>query len=573
MYKNFFGFKERPFKLVPNPEYLYLGRSHEEALAHLNYAVLQGDGFVTITGEVGTGKTTLCRAFLEGLDESAKTAYIFNPKLDSIQLLKAINDEFGIDSGADNTKDLIDALNAFLMGKKRESKNVILIIDEAQNLTRDVLEQLRLLSNLETTRDKLLQIILVGQPELGELLDSPELRQLNQRIAVSCHLTPFDRKETGEYIRHRLNIASVRPTAAFTRSAINAVYRFSGGIARKINLVCDRSLLTAFGLDRKTIDAGIVFAAIRELSAKGGGGKDGFGFLKVKKKWAALAIAGLMGGAIVFYQPVLWDPGKRDANSNLAQNKPPAPPFVKAPVKGDVSKPKLEGKEKARVQAMPSAAVEKNLKDLLKALNGKNSRQTAIAAVMDMWGMKSEIKPWLADIGHDSDFFRLAGIQNGFLIQQVKSDLHLVSRLNLPAVLACNLPEAPFPVYLAVCRREKDVFTLKTGPADPGFEVRAEALSAFYAKTAYIPWKNFFNYTGIMPVNTPEEAMIALKMHIREIGYADIEITPVYDEETKEIIKQIQEKNGLPGDGLIGPLTKIVLYNEIDRLNTPKLGG
>jgi general secretion pathway protein A len=572
MYKNFFGFKERPFKLVPNPEYLYLGRSHEEAMAHLNYAVLQGDGFVTITGEVGTGKTTLCRAFLEGLDESAKTAYIFNPKLDSIQLLKAINDEFGVNSGADNTKDLIDALNAFLMEKKREGKNVILIIDEAQNLTKDVLEQLRLLSNLETTRDKLLQIILVGQPELGELLDSPDLRQLNQRIAVSCHLTPFDRKETGEYIRHRLSIASVRPSAAFRRSAVNAVYRYSGGIARKINLVCDRSLLTAFGLDRKTIDAGIVSAAIRELSAKGGR-NDRFGFLKIKKKWAVLAVAGVIGGAIVFYLPVPWDPGNRDANKSPAQNKPPSISIAKPPAGGDVSNPKPEAKEKPGEPAKPPAADEKNLKDLLKALNGKNSRQTAMTAVMDMWGMKSEIKPWLADMGHDPDFFRLAGLQNGFLIQQVKSDLNLVSRLNLPAVLACDVPGALFPVYLAVCRREKDVFTLKTGPADPGFEVKGEALSVFYAKIAYIPWKNFFNYSGVMPVNTPEEAMIALKMHIREIGYADIEINAVYDGKTKEIIKQIQEKHGLPGDGLIGPLTKIVLYNEIGRLNTPKLGS
>ena len=173
MYKNFFGFKERPFQLLPNPVYLFLSRSHEEALAHLIYAMSQGDGFVEITGEVGTGKTTLCRAFLEKLNENTEAAYIFNPKLDSVQLLKTINDEFGISSEADNSKDLIDTLNAFLMGKKAEGKKAILVIDEAQNLDKDVLEQIRLLSNLETTTSKLLQIILVGQPELGEMLAWP----------------------------------------------------------------------------------------------------------------------------------------------------------------------------------------------------------------------------------------------------------------------------------------------------------------------------------------------------------------------------------------------------------------
>ncbi|MBW2011384.1 MAG: AAA family ATPase, partial [Deltaproteobacteria bacterium] len=191
MYKNFFGFKERPFNLVPDPAYLFLSKSHEEALAHLTYAVVQGDGFVEITGEVGTGKTTLCRAFLESLDDDTKTAYIFNPKLDSIQLLKAINDELGINSDADNTKELIDSLNLFLIEKKTQGKNVILLIDEAQNLTREVLEQLRLLSNLETTKQKLLQVILVGQPELREKLDSHELRQLGQRISLSCQLIPL----------------------------------------------------------------------------------------------------------------------------------------------------------------------------------------------------------------------------------------------------------------------------------------------------------------------------------------------------------------------------------------------
>jgi len=208
MYNAFFGFRERPFQLVPNPAYLFLSKCHEEALAHLIYAISHGDGFVEITGEVGTGKTTLCRVFLEHLDDSTEAAYIINPKLNAVQLLKVINDEFDIDSGPDTIKELIDGLNGFLLQKRKEGKTVLLLIDEAQNLNQEVLEQLRLLSNLETNTKKLLQIILVGQPELDDTLHSHQLRQLGQRITLSCHLRPLSFKETREYIRHRIHIAS-----------------------------------------------------------------------------------------------------------------------------------------------------------------------------------------------------------------------------------------------------------------------------------------------------------------------------------------------------------------------------
>ncbi|MEJ2656705.1 MAG: AAA family ATPase, partial [Desulfobacterales bacterium] len=268
MYKNFFGFNENPFKLVPNPVYLFLSKSHEEALAHLTYAVIQGEGFTEITGEVGTGKTTLCRAFLENLDHHTKAAYIFNPKLDSLQLLKAINDEFGIPSNADNIKDLIDTLNVFLIEQKTKGENTILLIDEAQNLTNEVLEQLRLLSNLETTRHKLLHIILVGQPELKEKLNSYELRQLGQRISLSCQLVPLNFKEVRQYIQHRIHIASEKTSIRFDPAAYRFIYKYSRGIPRLINIVCDRALLTAFGLDQQKITGDIVRTAIRELTGR-----------------------------------------------------------------------------------------------------------------------------------------------------------------------------------------------------------------------------------------------------------------------------------------------------------------
>ena len=304
MYKNFFGFNERPFKLVPNPAYLFLSRSHEEALAHLAYAVIQGEGFIEITGEVGTGKTTLCRAFLEHLDDNTKTAYIFNPNLNSFELLKAINDEFGIPSDADNTKDLIDILNAFLIEQKTQGRNTILLIDEAQNLTNEVLEQLRLLSNLETARHKLLHIILVGQPELKEKLNSHELRQLRQRISLSCRLVPLSFKDVRNYIQHRINVASGKPGIRFADAAYRSIYNYSQGIPRLINIVCDRALLTAFGLDQKEITQKIVRASIRELIDGNDINKNRF-----KKRTKAIlffSIISLIIFMIIYYHPGLF---------------------------------------------------------------------------------------------------------------------------------------------------------------------------------------------------------------------------------------------------------------------------
>ncbi|MBW2412140.1 MAG: AAA family ATPase, partial [Deltaproteobacteria bacterium] len=302
MYEHFFGFKEKPFKLVPNPDYLFLSKSHEEALAHLNYALSQGDGFVEITGEVGTGKTTLCRAFLENLGEDAIAAYIFNPKLGPSQLIKTICDEFGIKYNTDNTKDLIDNLNRFLMYQKTRRKKVILLIDEAQNLSKTVLEQLRLLSNLETSKEKLIQIILVGQPELSDILDSHELRQLGQRITLRYQLSPLNAQETLNYIQYRIDIASQKSGLKFDRAALRPIYKYSRGIPRVINIACDRVLLTAFGLGKRRITGKIARASIKELKSRGVPGK----FAQINLiRIAILAVAALvLLTSTLFHQPL-----------------------------------------------------------------------------------------------------------------------------------------------------------------------------------------------------------------------------------------------------------------------------
>ena len=270
MYYEFFGFREAPFSIAPDPRYLYLSERHKEALAHLMYGVGGQGGFIVITGEVGTGKTTICRCFMEQAPEHVDIALILNPKLSARELLGSICDELGIKvpAGA-SIKRMIDQLNAHLLDAHAKGRHTVLIIDEAQNLSIDVLEQLRLLTNLETSEKKLLQIVLLGQPELQEILERRELRQLAQRVTARYHLDSLAKDEIPAYVRYRLSVAGQR-TDLFTPAALRRVYRMARGIPRLINLICDRSLLGAYAEGVHQVDARTVRQAGREVLGRVG---------------------------------------------------------------------------------------------------------------------------------------------------------------------------------------------------------------------------------------------------------------------------------------------------------------
>jgi type II secretory pathway predicted ATPase ExeA len=267
MYTSFFGFKENPFNLTPDPRFLFLSRYHKEALDHLLYGINERKGFIAITGGIGTGKTTLCRAFLSHLDPSTKSALIFNSFISDSELLKSVNQEFGIEMGpgAETKKDYIDALNHFLLENFSKGSNAVLLIDEAQNLSHSVLEQIRMLSNLETEREKLIQIILVGQPELKEILNAPSLKQLDERITVRYDLKSLDSGDIKGYVEHRLVVAGNRGDLKFTKGALKKIFSYSNGNPRKINAVCDRSLLIAYAMERHTVSERMVAKAIEEV--------------------------------------------------------------------------------------------------------------------------------------------------------------------------------------------------------------------------------------------------------------------------------------------------------------------
>ncbi|MHB1121148.1 MAG: ExeA family protein [Ramlibacter sp.] len=263
MYAAYFGLAHEPFSIAPDPRYLYMSERHREALAHLLYGLGAGGGFVLLSGEIGTGKTTVCRLFLEQIPANCNVAYIFNPKLTVIELLQSVCEEFHVAvppaDHAPTVKDYLDPLNDFLLREHAAGRNNVLIIDEAQNLSAEVLEQLRLLTNLETSERKLLQIILIGQPELRSMLARPELEQLAQRVIARYHLDAMTAPETAQYIQHRLEVAGLQRPLPFDRRALQRIHELARGVPRRVNLLCDRALLGAFAggqpaADRRTVE-------------------------------------------------------------------------------------------------------------------------------------------------------------------------------------------------------------------------------------------------------------------------------------------------------------------------------
>jgi general secretion pathway protein A len=295
MYWEYFGFEENPFSISPDPRYLYMSKRHQEALAHLLFGVREGGGFVLLSGEVGTGKTTICRCLIEELPDTVELAFVLNPRLDETELLATICDELHVSYDRENPtlKELVDQLNSHLLDAHARGRQPVLMIDEAQNLSPAVLEQVRLLTNLETTTRKLLQIVLVGQPELNDVLARKSLRQLDQRITARYHLEPLSRSESEAYVKHRLTVAGATQ-AIFGAGALREIYRQSGGVPRLINTLCDRCLLGAYAEDKRRVDTVLVRQAATEVLGKRPQRRSS------KRTWAlAAATAGAIALALI----------------------------------------------------------------------------------------------------------------------------------------------------------------------------------------------------------------------------------------------------------------------------------
>src|SRR5262245_4595023 len=304
MYLRFFNLRESPFSLTPDPRFLFLSTQHEEALTHLLYGIYERKGFIEITGEVGTGKTVLCRVLLERLDKTVSTALIFNSYLTKMELLQAITADFGLQPRETTSKGYIDVLNEYLRSEFAAGHNAVVVIDEAQNLEPIVLEQLRMLSNLETERVKLLQIILVGQPELHAKLATLQMRQLEQRIAVRFHIHELTRTETEQYITHRMSVAGAAHTVIWSRRALRLIHHYTGGIPRRINLLCDRVLMTAFVRETHRVSAAIVQRSAQELASPWQSKRAYWLRRAALGVGIGLALLGLIGGGVFLWPTV-----------------------------------------------------------------------------------------------------------------------------------------------------------------------------------------------------------------------------------------------------------------------------
>jgi general secretion pathway protein A len=296
MYESWFELKEKPFSLTPDPEFIFLSESHQKALDHLVYGLESGEGFIVITGDIGVGKTTVCRTLLARLPDRFSTSLIVNPLLTEKELVRAVLEDFGGESPPGTKKDILDALNGFLLAEAEKGRRPVLIVDEAQNLPPSILEQVRLLSNLETEKRKLVQIVLIGQNELKLKLSLPALRQLNQRVTVRAEIRPLTAKETARYIDHRLGVAGGEGRTLLSPGAQGAIHRRAGGVPRLINMLCDRAFLSAFLRNSARVERKDVRRASESLSAGGGPARRMLRWVS----WVAAPLA-ILGGLLAAY--------------------------------------------------------------------------------------------------------------------------------------------------------------------------------------------------------------------------------------------------------------------------------
>ncbi len=436
MYESWYGFKEKPFNLTPDPKYLYLSSKHAEAIAHLEFGRRERGGFIVVTGEVGTGKTTLARHFLAQLGPDTRTAVVLYPALTASELLHTILQDLHVTTEGSSLKCLVDALHRFLLDSRAAGRNVVLLIDEAQDLSPEVLEQVRLLSNLETDTEKLIQIILIGQSELRSLLARHELRQLAQRVTARYHLGALDLADTDAYVRHRLAVAGGEGKVTFTSQALRLVHRSSGGIPRLINLVCDRALLAGYVAGARTISAQMVEQSAREaLSAPA----------PRPLAWRHGLVGGALSLALVLLAFGLWPRAARAPSDAAA----PALPGLARPAAAEVPPPALS----------PSPRLEAYLRSA--------GREASFAEAMAQIGRVWQGRPLARTT--------------------LRTHLAQLRALDLPAVLEMFHPSRRDTCFVALVGLDPQVALVAAGGSDPE-RVPLAQVESLWTHDALVAW-------------------------------------------------------------------------------------
>jgi general secretion pathway protein A len=527
MYIDYFALKELPFSIAPNPQYLYMSGQHQEALAHLLFGIQsEVGGFILLTGEVGTGKTTLCRCLLEQIPMDVETAFVLNPKVSAIELLQTISDEFGFaGGGSQSLKSLTDALNLYLLKEHRAGKRAVLIIDEAQNLSREVLEQLRLLTNLETNERKLLQIILLGQPELGETLNKRSLRQFSQRITARYHLEALKSNETRDYIAHRLKVAG-GDSNLFDTKASHRIHQLTGGVPRLINLICDRSMLGTYAEDKKIVSLATVNKAAVEV----------MGTKRSSFNWGLLTLTASVTVALFI---LLWIKSPLDEAPDAQDN-----------VFADAEQQNVSSNQPASTSIAPP-----NEDDLNLTIQGHNDIRAAWYDLFALWGTAfADQKTAPCELAKD---ISLECMERQVSWQELQ-------RIDRPMIVFLE------EQYFTISEINHKHVTLLAG--NKQFELtRIEFLERFDGRIS-MSWRIPPNYDSPLKLydRGPEVDWLAAKLAMIEGKQEPIETGTTFTSLLKSRVEKFQNAVGLEPDGVAGPLT-LININSFGRENVPRL--
>ena len=539
MYLTFFGLNEKPFAITPDPRYLYLSERHAEALAHLLYGINEAGGFVQLTGEVGTGKTTIVRSLLAQTPKNAEIALILNPRMTAPEFLLTICEELGIgvqDSALGSLKDLVDILSYYLLRAHAAGKRVVLVVDEAQNLSPDVLEQVRLLTNLETNTQKLLQIILIGQPELRELLSRNELRQLAQRITGRYHLNPLSHEETTAYVRHRLRVAGAT-TDMFAPAALNEVFRLSQGVPRVINVICDRALLGAYSLDRHRVTATLVRNAAAEVFGR-----------RFTPHWLPWALTAGIAALLTIATVELWNLqpwSTRSGAARLPRADPAVAAAAAAPARAAVTQPPAP-----------------HLGELLARYAAETDTESAFARLLGLWGARYQ--------PNGTDPCSQA-TQQGLECVTERGSFGQLRLYNRPAILLLG-DGAGTSHQVVLTALDDEQARIELGGAR---SVGIGELSHFWLGDFVMLWR---------PASSPVKALSAgmrgaevrwLRQSLQRLhgAAADAPVSDVFDAELTGWVRDFQRQHQLAVDGIAGVRTQIALASAVGGPDTPLLSA
>ena len=541
MYLDFHGFRENPFNLTPDPRFVFLSRNHKEAFAHLLYGINNRVGFIALTGEVGSGKTTVLRALLSQLDpDHHRTALIFNPCLSPPELLQNINREFGIPTDTSNSSSLLEALNLFLLQQNTEGRTAVLAIDEAQNLEAPVLEQIRLISNLETDREKLIQIVLSGQPEFVQILKRNEMRQLSQRITVRYHLQPMDFQDTVRYINHRLEVAGGKGAVIFSRRALKRIYRYSRGLPRLINVACDRALLAGYTRDTARIGSRIAAAGVKDMRG------DTASYTQKRRLLLIptfVMLVGLFAAGIYFKWYDFIDPFK-------------ASQHIEATEEQTKKDPVITGEELSRAMAAELGKVPES-----------ESARRAFNTLASFWNA-----PPIPESGNLNQFngIERAALERGLRLYRFSGNLGALLRIDYPAVLELTLPGVPGKRFVSLVGVENEQLLVDPPIADRRSLSFIE-IEKHWSGQGFLLWKDPLNLPTSVTPGAKGGHIKRLQGLLREAGAYSRPLTGVYDGDTLLAVKEFQSSRGIEQDGIVGGQTLMLLYRSIDRFEMPRL--